>query len=158
MSREAGEEVDLRGTGRRFGVVAARFNARVVDRLVTGARAALLARGVAEADVEILRVPGAWEVPLGLELLAKRGGFDGLIALGAVVRGETSHFEFVAGECARGVAEASRRLGLPIGFGVLTCETMEQALERAGGACGNKGEEAALAALEMAELATRFGA
>jgi 6,7-dimethyl-8-ribityllumazine synthase len=142
----------LDGAGKRFAIVAARFNGEVVDRLVEGAVKALVAHGVRPADIEVHRVPGAWEIPLALGALAKRGGCAGLVALGAVIRGETPHFDFVAAECSRGIAEVSLRHGLPVGFGVLTCDTLAQALERAGGAAGNKGEEAALAALEVAEL------
>lgn len=147
----------LDGSGRRVGVVAARFNSEVVERLLEGARAALERHGVARSDVEVVRVPGAWEIPLALEALAARGGLDALVALGAVIRGETAHFEYVAGECSRGVARVGLRHRVPIGFGVLTCETTGQALARAGGEAGNKGEEAALAALEMAGLLERIG-
>lgn len=145
------------GSGRRIGVVAARYNAEVVERLLAGALAGLRRQGVAAADVAVVRVPGAWEIPVALEALAARGGFDALVALGAVIRGETAHFEYVAGECSRGVAAVATRHRLPVGFGVLTCETAAQALERAGGAAGNKGEEAALAALEMAGVLERIG-
>jgi 6,7-dimethyl-8-ribityllumazine synthase len=147
----------LDGAGRRIGVVAARFNSEVVDRLLEGACAALERCGVAPAAVEVVRVPGAWEIPLALDALAARGGFDALIALGAVIRGETAHFEYVAGECSRGVAQVALRRRLPVGFGVLACASLEQALARAGGAAGNKGEEAALAALEMAAVLERIG-
>ncbi|KAB2969456.1 MAG: 6,7-dimethyl-8-ribityllumazine synthase [Thermoanaerobaculia bacterium] len=146
----------LDGTGLRVGVVASRFNPEVVERLLDGALAALESHGVARSDIEVVRVPGAWEIPLALEALAARGGLDALVALGAVIRGETAHFEYVAGECSRGVAEVGRGRRVPIGFGVLTCETAEQAMARAGGVAGNKGEEAALAALEMAGLLGRI--
>jgi len=142
----------LSAAGRRFAVVASRFNDAVVDRLVDGAVDCLLRHGAAEGDVTIVRVPGAWELPLALEKLAKTGRYDGLVALGAVIRGETSHFDFVAGEASSGIAAAARRSGLPVGMGLLTCETSEQARERAGGKAGNKGWEAALAAIEMADL------
>jgi 6,7-dimethyl-8-ribityllumazine synthase len=145
----------LDGTGRHFGLVASRFNAEVVDRLLDGARAALERHGVDGDRIEIVRVPGAWEIPLALEALARSERFDGLVALGAVIRGETAHFEYVAGECSRGVMEVSLRHGLPIGFGVLACDSLEQALARAGGAAGDKGEEAALAALEMIDVLER---
>lgn len=139
----------LDGTGRHFAVVASRFNAEVVDRLLAGARAALERHGVDRERIEVVRVPGAWEIPLALESLARSERFDALVALGAVIRGETAHFEYVAGECSRGVMDVSLRHALPVGFGVLACETVEQALARAGGAAGDKGAEAALAALEM---------
>jgi 6,7-dimethyl-8-ribityllumazine synthase len=148
-------ERPLDGTGRHFGLVASRFNAEVVDRLLEGARAALERHGVERDRIEVVRVPGAWEIPLALEALARSERFDGLVALGAVIRGETAHFEYVAGECSRGVMEVSLRHGLPVGFGVLACETLEQALARAGGAAGDKGEEAALAALEMIDVLER---
>src|SRR5512139_1470841 len=107
----------LDGAGRRVGVVAARFNSEVVDRLLDGALAALARCGVAGDAVEVVRVPGAWEIPLALEALARRGGCDALVALGAVIRGETAHFEYVAGACSRGAAEVALRHALPVGFG-----------------------------------------
>lgn len=148
----------LDGTGRHFAVVASRFNTEIVDRLLAGACAALERHGVDRERIEIVRVPGAWEIPLALESLARTERFDGLVALGAVIRGETAHFEYVAGECSRGVMDVSLRHALPVGFGVLACETMEQALARAGGVAGDKGEEAALAALEMIDVLERNGA
>lgn len=155
MSHLHPEKLFVDGTGRRFAVVAARFNAEVVDRLLEGALAQLAAHGVARNDIDVVRVPGAWEIPQALDLLARSGRYEALIALGAVIRGETPHFDFVAAECSRGVAEAARTHRRPIAFGVLTCDTLTQALDRAGGAAGNKGEEAASAALEMAELYAR---
>lgn len=151
-------ETPVNGRGRRFGVVASRFNAEVVDRLLEGALDAFARHGVASEAVEVCRVPGAWEIPQALAALARRGGCGALVALGAVVRGDTPHFDFVAGECARGVGEVSRQFGIPIAFGVLTCDNLDQARERAGGAAGNKGEEAALAALEMAALVAGLSA
>jgi 6,7-dimethyl-8-ribityllumazine synthase len=156
MSTQRPIPTALDGAGRRIGVVAARYNGEVVDRLLAGTLAALERCGVARSTVEVVRVPGAWEIPLALEALARRRGFDALIALGAVIRGETAHFEYVAGECSRGAAEVSRRHALPVGFGVLTCDDLGQALARAGGEAGDKGEEAALAALEMAEVMARL--
>ncbi len=150
------DSLSLDGAGRRFGVVASRFHGELVERLVEGALAALAAHGVAADDIELVHVPGAWEIPAGLDALARRGGFSALIALGALVRGETAHFTLIADQCSRGIAEVALRRELPVTFGVLTCETMAQARERAGGAKGNKGEEAALAALEMAELFARI--
>lgn len=146
------------GTGRRFAVVAARFNGEVVDRLLAGALQVFVRSGVAPADLVVYRVPGAWEIPQALGALARRGGWDGLVALGAVIRGETPHFDFVATECSRGIAEVARRYSLPVAFGVLTCDTPAQALARAGGAVGNKGEEAAQAALEMADVMAKISA
>jgi len=140
------------GAGRRFAIVASRFNARLVDLLVGGAVDCLRRHGVAAADVAVVRVPGAFEVPLALEELAAEGGWDGLVALGVVVRGETPHFDYVCNEASRGVARVADRHRVPVGFGILTCDTSEQAAERAGGKAGNKGWDAALAALEMADL------
>ncbi|HTQ80496.1 MAG TPA: 6,7-dimethyl-8-ribityllumazine synthase [Thermoanaerobaculia bacterium] len=148
----------LAGAGRKFGIVASRFNGRIVDLLVAGAVDCLKRHGVAAADLKVVRVPGAWEIPTALEELAAPGGLHGLVALGVVIRGETPHFEFICTECARGVAAVSERHRVPVGFGVLTCETSEQAQERAGGKAGNKGWEAALAALEMADLFARLRA
>ena len=133
----------------RFGIIASRFNAVIVDNLVSGCVEALQAQGVAAQDITVVRVPGAFEIPFTARKLAMSGDFDALIALGAVIRGETAHFDYVAGECARGISEVSADLDLPIIFGVLTTETMQQAAARAGGSAGNKGEEAALAAIEL---------
>lgn len=138
------------GRGRRVAVVAARFNRPVVDKLVDGAKAALAQHGVADEDVDLVWVPGAFELASVADRLASSGGFDAVVCLGAVIRGETSHYDFVAGEAARGIREASIRTGVPVIFGVLTTETLEQALDRAGGEHGNKGWDAAEAGLEMA--------
>jgi 6,7-dimethyl-8-ribityllumazine synthase len=143
---------DFAGQGLRFGIVASRFNGRLVDDLLAGAVDCLRRHGVAAEDLVVVRVPGAWEIPLALDALAKGGDLAGLVALGVVVRGETPHFDYICGECSRGVAAVGTRHGLPVGFGVLTCETSEQAAARSGGKAGNKGWEAALAALEMASL------
>jgi 6,7-dimethyl-8-ribityllumazine synthase len=155
MSEWRGAAPAADGTGRRIGIVAARFNGEVVDRLLDGAVRALSERRVRREDIVVERVPGAWEIPQGLAILAARGGLDAMVALGAVIRGETAHFEYVAGECSRGIAGVARDFRIPVTFGVLTCEDRDQAMARAGGAAGNKGEEAAIAALEMAELAGR---
>ncbi len=148
----------LRGDGRRFGVAAARFNGTLVDQLLAGAVDCLLRHGVAAEAVEVVRVPGAWELPVTLEWLAVSGRFHALVALGVVLRGETPHFDYICGECSRGVARVVERHGVPVAFGVLTCDTVEQAAARAGGKAGNKGWEAALAALEMADLRARLTA
>ena len=140
------------GEGLRIGVALARFNQAVTDRLLAGALEALTANGVAEDAIDVATVPGAFELPLCAQRLAATGRYDALVCLGAVVRGETPHFEFVAGEAARGIGEVSRRHDLPIAFGVLTTDTIEQALARAGGDRGNKGSEAALTALEMVQV------
>jgi len=136
----------------RIGIALARFNQAVTDRLLAGALEALVQQGVADDAIDVATVPGAFELPLCAQRLASTGRYDALICLGAVVRGETPHFDFVAGEAARGIAEVSRRLDLPVAFGVLTSDTAEQALARAGGERGNKGAEAALTALEMVQV------
>jgi 6,7-dimethyl-8-ribityllumazine synthase len=148
MSQDRPQPAAVEGAGLRVGVVAARFNGEIVDRLLEGAIAALDGAGVAPGDRVVVRVPGAWEIPVALETLAATGGWHALVALGAVVRGDTPHFDYVAGECSRGVMDVALRHRLPVGFGVLTCDDREQALARAGGAAGNKGAEAARAALE----------
>jgi 6,7-dimethyl-8-ribityllumazine synthase len=139
----------LSGNGLRFAIVAARFNDLVTDRLVAGAADTLRRHGVAADDITLVRVPGAFELPLACRLVAESGRYDAVLALGAVVRGSTPHFDYVCSQTARGVLDASVANHLPVSFGVLTCDTMEQALDRAGGKAGNKGAEAALAALEM---------
>ncbi len=149
-------EGGLNGEGLRVGIVAARFNDFVVDSLLRGAVDALTRHGVAQGAIDVVRVPGAWELPLAVQGLAKSGRYDALVALAAVIRGGTPHFEYVAGECVRGVSQAERTHGVPIGFGVLTVETIEQAIERAGTKAGNKGADAAISALEMANLLRRL--
>lgn len=144
------------GVGRRFGVVAARFNAHVVDRLLERAVTTLKEHGAGVVDVH--RVPGAWELPQGCALLARAREHDALLALGCLVRGETAHFDVIAAEAARGLGQVALEHGLPVAFGLLTTETDAQALERADAARGDKGREVALAALEMAELRDRLRA
>ena len=136
----------------RYAIVASRFNEVVVQRLVEGARSAFRKQDVAEDDLRVVWTPGAFELPLVARRLAASGEFAAVVCLGAVIRGETAHFDFVAGEAARGIQAAMLDTGVPILFGVLTTETMEQAMDRAGGAHGNKGWDSALAAIEMAEL------
>ncbi len=140
----------------RFALVAARFNDLVVEPLVRGALDALRRHGATEKQIEIVRVPGAFDIPIAARKLALSRRYEALIALGAVVRGQTPHFDYVAGECASGLARIAVECGVPIGFGVLTTDTMEQAIDRAGGKAGNKGADAALAALEMANLLRRL--
>jgi 6,7-dimethyl-8-ribityllumazine synthase len=142
----------LSGRGRRFAVAASRFNDLVTVRLVDGAKAALRRHGVADEDVEVAWTPGAFELPLVAMRLARSDRFDAVICLGAVIRGETAHFDLVAEQAAQGIQRAALETGVPCIFGVLATETLEQALERAGGKHGNKGWEAATAALEMAGL------
>lgn len=146
------------GTGRRIAVVVARFNETITQKLLDGALDALTRHGVAFDDIDVLWVPGAWEVPFAARRALASDRYDALVALGAVIRGDTPHFDYVAGECARGLSQASADLDFPIAFGVLTCDTMEQAEARVGGAHGNKGWDAALAALEMADLFGRLDA
>lgn len=138
--------------GLTIAIVAARFNAPVVDRLVDGASAALAGRGVAAERRPVYRVPGAWELPQLAAALAKRGGIDAIAALGCVIRGETSHYEVIVNESARGLMQVSIAAGVPVANGVLAVENQAQAEARAGGSAGNKGAEAALAALELAAL------
>ncbi|MBI2795678.1 MAG: 6,7-dimethyl-8-ribityllumazine synthase [Gemmatimonadetes bacterium] len=144
------------GAGRRYAVVASRFNEAVTRPLVDGAMDALVRHGAKFDDVDIVWVPGAWELPFAARRLCATDRYHAIVAVGAVIRGETPHFDYVAGEASRGLAEASREYDVPIGFGLLTCDTMEQALARAGGAHGNKGWDAALAALEMSDLFQRL--
>ena len=140
------------GAGRRIAVVASRFNENVTRALVDGALDALVRHGVAFDDVDVVWVPGAWELPLAVRRAMATERYDAIVALGAVIRGDTPHFDFVAGEASRGLSEASRDAEIPVGFGLLTCDTMEQALERCGGSHGNKGWDASVAVLEMADL------
>jgi 6,7-dimethyl-8-ribityllumazine synthase len=144
------------GAHRRVVIVAARFNSSVTEKLVDGAIEACLQQGVAFADVDVLWVPGAWELPPAVMKALQTDRYDCCIALGAVIRGDTPHFDYVAGEASRGLALLQGEFGVPIGFGLLTCDTMEQAEARAGGAHGNKGRDSALAALEMADLFGRL--
>ena len=141
-----------RGQGRRCAVVVSRFNEVITQRLLDGALDALVRHGVAFDDVDVFWVPGAWELPAAARRVAGSERYDALVALGAVIRGDTPHFDYVAGEASRGLALASADFDVPIAFGVLTCDTMEQAEARAGGEHGNRGWDAALAALEMADL------
>ncbi len=149
-SRTPGDEISARGF--RVAIVAARFNDFIVASLLQGASAAWAERGGAPADLTVLRVPGAFELPLLAKRLGASGRYDAVVALGCVIRGDTPHFDYVAGECARGLLEAGLDTGVPVVFGVLTVETVEQALERAATHAGNKGGEAMEAALEMAAL------
>ncbi len=149
-------EGNLSAKGRRFGLVASRTNDLVVSRLLDGALDALRRHGAAEDDIVVVRTPGAWELPLSLRDLARVGRFDALIAIGAVVRGGTPHFDYIASEVAKGVFHVSLEVDLPISLGVLTCDTLEQALERSGAKGGNKGYEAAVAAIESADLRARL--
>ena len=151
-------EGQLRADGRRFGIVASRTNDIVVSRLLDGALDAFRRLGAAADAVSVVKVPGSWEIPLALRDLGKSGRFDALVALGAVIRGGTPHFDYVATEVAKGVFQVGLELDLPITFGVLTCDSLEQALERSGAKGGNKGFDAATAAVELADLRARLRA
>jgi len=143
---------DLAAKGIKFAIVAARFNDFITSKLVDGAVDALQRHGAAESDIEILRVPGAYEIPLAAKMLARSKKYNAIICLGAVIRGATPHFEYVSAEVSKGVASVSMESGLPVIFGVLTTDNIEQAIERAGTKSGNKGWDAALAAIEMANV------
>jgi 6,7-dimethyl-8-ribityllumazine synthase len=143
---------DLVARGARFGIVVSRFNSFISERLLEGALDTLTRHGADAANVEVVRVPGAFEMPLALKAMAESKKYDALLALGCVIRGGTPHFEYVAGECVKGVAQVGMQYNLPVGFGVLTVDTIEQAIERAGAKAGNKGADAALTAIEMVNL------
>ncbi|GHA85251.1 6,7-dimethyl-8-ribityllumazine synthase [Cognatilysobacter bugurensis] len=152
-------EGDLRcPPGARFAIIASRWNPRITDTLVAGARQALAAHGVPESAVDVVRVPGAWEIPLAAAGIAQAGAHAAVVALGCVVRGDTRHYEHVADRCAEGLMRVSLDYRLPVANGVLAVERHEDAEARAGGSHGNKGEEAALAALEMTHLLPQFAA
>jgi 6,7-dimethyl-8-ribityllumazine synthase len=145
-------EGDLSAAGMRFAIVTARWNAVITDRLLQGSLDGLYRSGAAKADVEIVRVPGAWEIPSAARALAESKRFDAIITLGCLLRGETAHYEAIYTEVARGIGQSQQETGVPHAFGVLTCETLEQALDRAGIKAGNKGFEAAIAAIEMVSI------
>lgn len=140
----------------KYGLLVSRWNSFVVEHLKDGALDALKRHGIPETDIEIVYVPGAFEMPLVAQKMAATGRFDAIVALGAVIRGGTPHFEYVAGECTKGLAQASMNSGVPITFGVLTVESIEQAIERSGTKAGNKGVEAAITALEMVSLLSKI--
>jgi len=150
-------EGDFNARGLRFGIVASRFNDFIVDRLLDAAVSTLMKHGVAAGDIEVVRVPGAFETPLAIKKLAASRRYQALIALGCVIRGATPHFDFVAGEASRGVAHVTLSEEIPIGFGILTVDSIEQAIERAGAKGGNKGADAALAAIQMASVLKQLG-
>jgi len=150
-------EGDFAADGARFAVAASRFNEFIVDRLIDGAVDMLRRHGVAGGDMSIVRVPGAYELPFAAQRLAQTGDYDAIIALGVVIRGGTPHFEYVAGTCAQGLSTVALQTEVPVAFGVLTVDTVEQAVERAGAKAGNKGADAALSALEMVSLSRKIG-
>lgn len=145
-------EGNLNATGKVFGIVVSRFNSFITERLLEGALDAIYRHGGDEEQVTVVRVPGSWEIPLVLKKMALSDEYDALIALSAVIRGDTPHFDYVAAEASKGVAQISLETGIPIAFGVLTTNTIEQAVERAGTKAGNKGFDAATAAIEMANV------
>lgn len=147
----------LDATGMRFGLIVSRFNSLVTERLKDGALDALCRHGVREEDIDIVLVPGAFDIPLFTKKLAVSGKYDALICLGALIKGETPHYEYIASAMTQGIREVMLTYGLPVSFGVLTTETVEQALDRAGAKQGNKGFEAALSAIEMVSVARALG-
>ena len=149
-------EGGFQAQGLCFAIVAGRFNDFIVDKLIAGAVDCLLRHGAEKENLTLVRVPGAFEMPLAAKKLAESGKYHGIVCLGAVIRGATPHFEYVASEAAKGIAQASLSTGVPMGFGVLTTDTLEQAVERAGSKAGNKGVDAALAALEMVRVLERL--
>lgn len=150
--RQPAKQGSLNATGLRFAAVVSRFNSFITERLLAGALDALRMSGAKNEDIEIVRVPGAFEIPAAARMLAQTGRFDALVCLGCLLRGDTFHYEAIANEATRGVGQAMQETNVPMGFGVLTCDTLEQAIDRAGLKAGNKGFEAALAAVEMANL------
>jgi len=147
---------EMRGDGKRFGIVVSRFNDLITRPLLAGAEDCLLRHGVAGDAIEAVWVPGAWEIPVALRALAETGRFDALIALGAVIRGATPHFEYVSSGMTSGIAAVATESGIPVSFGVLTTDSIEHAIERAGTKAGNKGWDAALAALETVSVLARL--
>ena len=150
-------EANLIGKNLKFAVVASRFNDFITSKLVEGAEDALLRHGVEGDAIELYRVPGAFEIPIIAKTLAETGKYDAVICLGAIIRGATPHFDFVAAEASKGVAQASFSSGVPIAFGIITTDTLEQAIDRAGTKSGNKGADAAITAIEMANLMKAIG-
>src|ERR1700731_4024182 len=154
MSADSLNWQHLDATGLNFAILVARFNSAITEKLLAGAREAFTKAGA--KSQQVFYVPGAFELPFAAKKLAERGGFDAIVALGAVIRGETPHFDYVAGEAARGLAQVAVESGVPVGFGVLTCNTVQQAVDRAGAKSGNKGFDAAMSAIEMANLMRRL--
>ena len=149
-------EGNLDGHGLKFAIVVARFNSFITEPLLAGALDALARHGVEASAIEIVKVPGSWEMPVVAAEIARQKRHDGLICLGAVIRGDTPHFDYVAGEAAKGLGQVSMQTGVPVAFGVLTTNTLEQAIDRAGAKSGNKGFDAAVTAIEMANVMRRL--
>ncbi len=150
-------EGELQAKGLKFGIIVSRFNDFITSRLLEGATDALLRHGAKDDDIEVVRVPGAFEIPLIAKKLALKGTFQAVICLGTVIRGATPHFDYVASEVSKGIAAASLETGVPIAFGIITADTIEQAVERAGTKAGNKGWDAAVTAIEMAQVVKKIG-
>jgi len=150
-------EGELKAEGFRFGVVASRFNHLLVDRLIEGALDCILRHGGRREDITLVRVPGSWEIPVAVKRLLKREDTDAVIALGVLIRGSTPHFEYIAAEVSKGLASVSLELAKPVSLGIITADTLEQAVERAGTKMGNKGWESALSAIEMVNLVRKLG-
>jgi 6,7-dimethyl-8-ribityllumazine synthase len=145
-------EGELQAKGLKFGVVISRFNDFITSKLLDGAKDALLRHGAKEEDIDVIKVPGSFEIPMVAKRLALKGTYNAIICLGTVIRGATPHFEYIAAEVSKGIASASMETGIPIAFGIITSDTIEQAVERAGTKSGNKGWDAAITAIEMAQL------
>jgi len=149
-------EGNLKADGKKFGIIVARFNSFISEKLLEGAIDSLLRSGASDSDIDVVRVPGAFEIPLIAQKMAKAQKYDAVICLGVVIRGATPHFDVVVNEVSKGSAQVGLETGVPVIFGVLTTETIEQAIERSGTKAGNKGAEVAVAAIEMADLVTKF--
>jgi 6,7-dimethyl-8-ribityllumazine synthase len=149
-------EGELQAKGLRFGIVISRFNEFITSKLLDGAKDALLRHGAKEEDIEVVKVPGAFEIPMVAKKMALKGTYHAVLCLGTVIRGATPHFDYIAAEVSKGIATASMDTGIPIAFGVITCDTIEQAVERAGSKSGNKGWDAAITAIEMAQLVKKI--
>jgi len=149
-------EGELQAKGLKFGIVISRFNDFITERLLDGAVDCLIRHGADEKDIDIVKVPGSFEIPLIAKVMAKKGIYNAIICLGAVIRGATPHFDYVASEVSKGIAQVSLETGVPLSFGVITADTIEQAIERAGSKAGNKGWDAALTAIEMAQVLKRI--
>jgi len=145
-------EGELQAKGLKFGIVISRFNEFITSKLLDGAKDALVRHGAKEDDIDVAKVPGSFEIPMIARKMAAKGAYNAIICLGTVIRGATPHFEYISAEVSKGIASASMETGVPIAFGIITCDTIEQAVERAGAKSGNKGWDAAMTAIEMAQL------
>ena len=150
-------EGNLLANGLKFGIVVSRWNSFITDRMLGGAIDALVRHGVADGDIEVARVPGTWEIPIIAKKMANSGKYSAVVCIGCLIRGETPHFDYLAGEVTRGIGQIARESGVPVTYGIITVENLEQAVDRAGAKSGNKGAEAAVAAIEMANLVKDLG-